>query len=103
MLGLKCESNPELDPYIKKPKFSRDRNDYKVWREGYESRKLVCPEKARITNAEHKIRIYETVPCTDVPEFADVLTIVTENEGNFKSLEVPIVGTETSAGVSQVF
>ena len=29
---LECESNPELNPYIKKPKFSRDTANYDVSR-----------------------------------------------------------------------
>ena len=52
---------------------------------------------------KHKTTIYETVPCTEVPKFADVLSIVSDNEENFKSLELPILGPETPAGVSQVF
>ena len=40
----KCESNPELNVYIKKPQFSRDLNDYDVTRKGYTPRKLVCDE-----------------------------------------------------------
>ena len=41
---LKCESNPELNVYIKKPRFSRDQFDYNVTRKGYTPRKLVCDE-----------------------------------------------------------
>ena len=33
-----CESQPELNKYIKKPKFSRDQYDYNVSRTGYEER-----------------------------------------------------------------
>ena len=43
-LKRSCESNPELNRYIKKPKFSRDSYDYDVSREGYSPRKLVCKE-----------------------------------------------------------
>ena len=43
-LKRKCESNPELNRYIKKPKFSRDVYDYDVSRKGYSPRKLVCKE-----------------------------------------------------------
>lgn len=43
-LKRKCNSNPELNPYIKKPKFSRDLYDYDVSRKGYSPRKLVCKE-----------------------------------------------------------
>ena len=41
---VECASNPELNKYIKKPKFSRDMYDYNVTREGYEPRNLVCKE-----------------------------------------------------------
>ena len=92
--GLKCASNPELDPYIKKPKFSRDRNDYEVARSGYNPRKLVCAEIAKTVGLN---TIYETVPCTEVPEFSEVLTIVTENEERFKSAELPFSSPEISA------
>ena len=44
-LDKKCDSNPELNRYIKKPKFSRDQYDYNVTRTGYTPRKLVCGEK----------------------------------------------------------
>ena len=40
----KCESNSELNVYIKKPQFSRDQFDYNVTRKGYTPRKLVCDE-----------------------------------------------------------
>ena len=40
----RCESNPELNYYIKKPQFSRDQFDYDVTRKGYAPRKLVCDE-----------------------------------------------------------
>ena len=43
-LKRKCDSNPELNRYIKKPKFSRDLFDYDVSRKGYSPRKLVCKE-----------------------------------------------------------
>ena len=43
-LEAKCESNPELDVYIKKPKFARDPFNYNTTREGYSVRHLVCNE-----------------------------------------------------------
>ena len=85
MSGLKCSSNPELDLYIKKPKFSRDRYDYKVSREGYNPRKLVCPEM--ITSKKRgkfKTTVDQTLPCTDVPKFSEVVSIVAENMEIFK-------------------
>ena len=41
----KCESDPSLNNYIRKPKFSRDLYDYDTSRAGYKPRKLVCEEK----------------------------------------------------------
>ena len=35
---MNCESQPELNRYIKKPKFSRDQYDYNVSRSGYSER-----------------------------------------------------------------
>ena len=35
---MNCESQPELNKYIKKPKFSRDQYDYNVSRSGYSER-----------------------------------------------------------------
>ena len=37
-LPAKCVSNPELDVYIKKPKFSRDQFSYNVSRDHYEDK-----------------------------------------------------------------
>lgn len=37
-LPAKCESNPELNIYIKKPKFSRNQFSYDVTRENYEDK-----------------------------------------------------------------
>ena len=53
--GLKCESNSELDIYIKKPKFSRDRHDYDVSRNNYEPQNLVCPEGPLFVQSFSKI------------------------------------------------
>ena len=40
-LEVHCESNPELNMYIKKPKFSRDPFDYDPQRTGYSQLNLV--------------------------------------------------------------
>ena len=61
----KCASNPELDVYIKKPKFSRDSFDYDVSREGYSARKLVCDEKSDSRPLVQTI--YWVDECEDVP------------------------------------
>ena len=71
---LKCESSPELDIYIKKPKFSRDRHDYDVSRNKYQPRNLVCSEGAEMNPSFSKIPAVED--CSDVPNFSDVLTIL---------------------------
>ena len=65
ILSNKCESNPQLDKYIKKPKFSRDQYDYNVERSGYSARKLVCEEKTE--SHERSNTDYRIVNCTDVP------------------------------------
>ena len=71
---LKCESNPELDIYIKKPKFSRDRHDYDVTRKNYQPQKLVCSEGADTNPSFSRIPAVED--CSDVPHFSEVLTIL---------------------------
>ena len=71
---LKCESNPELDIYIKKPKFSRDRYDYDVSRNNYQPQNLVCSEGAEMNPSFSKIPAVED--CSDVPHFSEVLTIL---------------------------
>ena len=60
---LKCASNPELDIYIKKPKFSRDRHDYDVSRKNYQSQNFVCPEGPHYAQSFSKIPAIED--CSD--------------------------------------
>ena len=60
---LRCDSNPELDIYIKKPKFSRDRHDYDVSRNNYQSQTFVCPEAPRYAQSFSKIPAVED--CSD--------------------------------------
>ena len=69
-----CESDPSLNNYIKKPKFSRDQFDYDVTRKGYEPRKLVCEELS-----EHAPKVQTShwmAKCKDVPKLSTVLTRV---------------------------
>ena len=74
----KCASNPEINVYIRKPKFSRDTFDYDVAREGYTARKLVCDEKSE----SHPLiqTIYWIDDCDDVPEFNTVVTVVVTSD-----------------------
>ena len=79
---LRCESNSELDVYIKKPKFSRDRHDYDVSRNNYQPQNLVCSEGSEMNPSFSKIPAVED--CSDVPNFSDVLTILnTDSEINW--------------------
>ena len=43
-IPVTCESDPELNPYLKKPIFEHDPIDQDFSRPGYKNRNLVCPE-----------------------------------------------------------
>ena len=43
-IPVTCQSNPELNAYLKKPIFEHDPVDQDFSRPGYTDRKLVCPE-----------------------------------------------------------
>jgi len=75
---LECESNPELNPYIKKPKFSRDTANYDVSREGYTPKDLVCPETS--TLKLHNMAVYELEDCEKPVDPKSVLTIIVDDE-----------------------
>jgi len=75
---LECESNPELNPYIKKPKFSRDTANYDVSREGYTPKELVCPETS--TLKIHNLPVYKLEDCEKPVDPKSVLTIIVDDE-----------------------
>ena len=71
----KCTSDPSLDKYIRKPKFSRDIYDYDTKREKYSPRKLVCPEKMTYSEA-HRQAKFTLESCNDTPDSKSVLSIL---------------------------
>ena len=73
----KCASNPELNQYINKPKFSRDNLDYDTTRKGYEPKKLVCDEAA--SHAAKVQSQHWLEECNDVQPLSKVVSIVGAN------------------------
>ena len=99
---LKCESNPELDVYIKKPKFSRDRHDYDVSRNNYQPQNLVCSEGAEMNPSFSKIPAVED--CSDVPNFSDVLTIFnTDSDSVFEPAGLNVTSDYTEISTPYTF
>ena len=76
-LQYKCESNPELDKYVRKPQFSRDHLDYDVQRSGYVPRRLVCDELA--THEAHVQSKHWLDQCDNVEPLNSVITVIGSN------------------------
>ena len=90
-----CESNPELDPYIIKPQFSRDHADYNTDRGSeYEQRKLVCDELS-----EHQPGVQSKQwidDCDDALPLSQVISVIAKNVTelaltNLKELNLKII------------
>ena len=69
---MKCESQPELNKYIKKPKFSRDQYDYNVSRTGYAERHDFLDKNLAnlITVITNDVRIEEKFSLLSIGSFS---------------------------------
>ena len=89
-LERECKSNPELNPYIKKPIFRRDPIDQDFSRKGYKDRQLVCPEKVWKVDSDLQILVHGGTDQRFAPEKCDhglplekIVTVILE-KGNLK-------------------
>ena len=69
---MNCKSQPELNKYIKKPKFSRDQYDYNVSRSGYAQRADFLDKNLAdlITVITNDVRIEEKFSLLSIGSFS---------------------------------
>lgn len=94
-LERECKSNPELNPYIKKPIFRRDPIDQDFSRKGYKDRKLVCPEKVWKDDSDLQILVHGGTDQRFAPEKCDhglsleqIVTVILEKRSLKKFAEL---------------